>query len=275
MRTAIITGITAGLLVFALTGPVGAVTIDDNYMGAGYSGDVYGRIGIYDIDRMDVNFSGSTMEVKIFSDFFWFLNQQNASSSSSNCAPHNNCGGGGHGISWNLGDLFLSSNGWNPFGNAPYANDDHSNGEVWEYAVVLDSHDASTTSGNLALYQIDQSRIVLSAGAATRPGHEVLYDNSGLAWVNSGTWEFTFVNGNNHSETAPDDVYDYMTMSFDIAGTNLTSSGTGLHWAETCANDVIEGPGSSPVPIPPSALLLFPGLALLIGNRIRIRKDDS
>ncbi|MCF6290277.1 MAG: hypothetical protein L3J03_04700 [Desulfobacterales bacterium] len=274
MKTAIITGITAGLLFFAMTGPVKAATIDDNYVGAGYSEDVYGRIGIYDIDRMDVSFSGSTMEVKIFSDFFWFLNQQNSSATS---ASHHCGGGSSSGINWTLGDLFLSSNGWNPFGSAPYGSDDHSNGEIWEYAVVLDSHDASTTSGNLALYQVDQGRIVLSTTSATpnRPGHEVLYDHNGLAWVNNGTWEFTFVNGNNYSETAPDDVYDYMTMSFDIAGTNLTSSGTGLHWAETCANDVIEGPGSSPVPIPPSALLLFPGVAILVGNRIRLRKNDS
>ena len=51
-----------------------------------------------------------------------------------------------------LGDLFISTNGWNPYGPAPYVDDTMYYGEAWELAAVLDNRDFSHTSGTLSLY---------------------------------------------------------------------------------------------------------------------------
>ena len=59
-----------------------------------------------------------------------------------------------------LGDLFISTNGWNPYGPAPYVDDTMYNGEAWELAAVLDNRDFSHTSGTLSLYAVNSSNII-------------------------------------------------------------------------------------------------------------------
>jgi len=228
----------------------GASTIGDNYIGAGYGGDVYGRNFIYNVDSLEVTTGSGSMDVSINTDFLYWLNDQNA-------------GGHNRSIKWQMGDLFLSADGWNPYGSAPYADDKAANGEDWEYVVVFDDHSGVTTSGSLSLYAVDPSRIIISSGSGERQGHEVSYNTTGLTAIAGGSWDATFVAGKKYwtdSSYFPSShyVFDSINLSFDTSSLSLGSE-IGLHWSMTCANDVIEG-SVSPVPEPATLLLFGSGL---------------
>jgi hypothetical protein len=73
-------------------------TIMDNYVGAGYNGDVNGDVDKYDINRMDVSRDGTMLSVDIFTSFYDDIG------------------------SIRLGDLFMATSDggaspWNPFAN--------------------------------------------------------------------------------------------------------------------------------------------------------------
>jgi hypothetical protein len=71
----------------------------------------------------------------------------------------------------NMGDLFISTSGWDPNGDAPnYSTDTMTTtGTEWNYAVVLDHHgqtagDGFATSGSASLYEIQGNGSVQASG---------------------------------------------------------------------------------------------------------------
>ena len=231
------------------------VVIQDNYIGgdafiaADIGKDVIGAPGRYSVDRMEVTTNASGFTVSIFSNFY------------------DNVGY----LGIQLGDLFVSTNGWNPFGPAPYINDNKNNGEQWEYALVLDNHGESApvtgqnmlgASGSLNVYNVINSNIIssyLNGGTGYRVDQETQYNpNAGKLPQNSlalGSWSII---------DAPGEM-DELRLSLSLSA--LTNGGLlsflnnqlGLHWTMTCGNDIIEGQTPEP-----STLFLL-GAAVLGG----------
>lgn len=231
------------MTIFLFLLPMGtqAYTIYDNYYGAnahGY-GDVLGESEYFDVSRMDVNFNNGTMIVDIYSRYF------------------NNIGIYGT----QLGDLFISTHGWHPYGEAPYLSDNASHGTTWDYVAVLDNHLA--TSGHFSLYEIsDGGNIVLSygpSGSTWRDGQAVQFAPAPTGSPKfTGTW----------SIGTSSDTDDY--LRFTINYNSWGSGPFGFHWTMSCANDVIEGE-DPPIPTPEPATMLLLGSGL-IGLSFGLRK---
>ena len=246
-------------LILSVSLPVMAVPVNiaDNYVGGddhGY-GDVIGSVTKFGISSMDVSMLGSLLTVQINTQFA----SQGLGTYGSLTNTALSCGQG-----IGFGDLFLSSNGWNPSGSAPYMNDDHSNGEVWEYGISLTDR-WSTTSGS-ALYALSGSnndsaylsQDFLNSGVF-RDGQEVAVDvNGGYASLLGNLTLF--------STTA-----NSITFSLDTTGTSLANaSSIGIHWGMTCGNDTIEGEYNIPsVPEPATVMLMLLGLACLLSAGMR------
>jgi hypothetical protein len=200
----------------------GAVLISDNYFGADDHnyGDVIGNTDFFQIVSMDVSISGDRLNVSILTNYVNHVGLYNTE----------------------LGDLFISTNGWHPYGTAPYLEDNWSKGEAWEYVFDV-------SNGNL--YSVDPSVIIWSyapTGYIWRNGQEVLYNSNGQTPATTGG--SATINSGNH-------LYN---LSINIAGVGALSSLDNLafHWGMTCANDVIEG---APVPEPATLLISALGLA--------------
>lgn len=233
------------LFSFAFFIPVNseAIIINDNYIGSdshGY-GDVIGNVGDFGIDWLDVSITGNLMNVVIQTGY---------------------TGSDRWGVT-EYGDFFISTDGWNPYGSAPYIADNHANGEVWEYAFdvqsgsLYDITDAQAQLNNILLAEDTMP----TSGYVFRNGQETAIDTTGLtAWSvgTAGTY-----NGTNYS------------FIIDISGLNWELSDLGFHWAAaTCANDVIEG-SAAPVPEPATMLLLGTGLIGLAGcGRKKFKKKN-
>lgn len=227
------------------------ITITDMYHGAddhGY-GDIIGKNHLYSVQSMDVHFGSGQLMIDVYSRYF------------------DNIGSDQTG----LGDLFISTDGWNPFGSSPYASDDASNGESWEFGLKLDNYGA--TSGNLFLYDMTPSNsATLSfapSGYIWRDGQEVRVNtgNASLLSSTAGSWSI------HNNGTLGDDTDDYMRFMLNNTTYNSYFSGVqnyGFHWTMTCANDVIEG--GAVIPEPSTVLLL--GLGLVgIGGYARVRRN--
>lgn len=243
------------IVVTAASANATPVTINDNFVGgtptnSGWNGqDIIGDPNEFGISKMVVDRVGNTLTVGIFSTYF------------------DNVGAFGT----EMGDLFISTNGWHPAGAAPYNTDDASNGEAWEYALVLSNHGEAAAatqtatsmlgqSGTAALYQItNNAQIILSnapAGYIYRGNQEVQYAPGNAAAAASGTWSILNLGGSENE------------LLFSITSSSLNVSDLGFHWAFTCGNDVIEG--GAQLPEPCTMALLASALAGGLVSRRRI-----
>ncbi len=234
------------LLLGAGAARADSVTISDGYVGAAPTSGLYtgvdriGDVTEYDVSSLTASYDNGSFDLRIDSSYM------------------DNVGSDGT----RLGDVFLSSNGWSPHGSAPYIYDASTNGEIWEYALVLDDP-TSTTGGTVYLYEIaggsraPSNGVVGLSGAPSgyiyRAGQEVDFTPSAnVSALASGTWSLTNGPGN----------ADHMDLHIDYAGLLAAgSTSLGIHWTMSCGNDVIEGAiPVSPVPEPGSAVLVLMGL---------------
>lgn len=250
-------GIGACLLTLGLTVTSGyATTINDDYIGGiyysstntvySYSQDVVNDDDRYAIDRMEVDLTSDLLTVSIFTNY------------AANVEITNPTTGLGDGI--DLGDLFLSNNGYTP--NSLTTEDYLGNGEFWEYGLVLDNHNGSTSSGIATLYQATSAAdYIFAENTGTnvfRRGQEVLLNTSNKQAVGTGTWEL---------------FSDHITFTIDPALLSLGVEDLGIRWSMTCANDIIEGSvPSNAVPEPATMFLFGTGLAGLAGFSRRRKK---
>ena len=207
-------------LVIAQSAYATPTTINDNYIGGDANGwgDVIGNTTYFDTHSMDVELVGNMLSVSINTNFAGRGDDGLFSGLT-----------GGNGIGY--GDLFLASS-WNPYGAAPYVEDNASNGTDWAVAFSLD--DRWTDGGTGSVYNLagDNSDVLLSedflTGGTFRNGQEIAVDTTGKTAVSSGiNWDIT---GNN------------INFLIDLTGTALEGSDTiALHWGMTCGNDTIEG----------------------------------
>lgn len=224
--------------------------IQDNYVGGSLDqvndvyehnrGDVISNAGsenLFDIDWMDIYYLDNYLRVDIHTDYV---------AGTEGTAPTT------------YGDLFISTDGWNPFGDSPYLQDTIANGEKWEYAFDVSSgnlYDITNAQGSI----LTSDDVMPSEGYQYRNNQEVLINNAGLTSIGTGTAGRSG---------------EYYSMVMDVTGMNLdfasllSSNNVGFHWAMTCGNDVIEGS----TPEPGTMLLLGSGLLGLLGYRRRFKK---
>lgn len=256
MRKFILSGVVGvGALVIVFSVNAGAYTIDDNYFGGYevpitapssavpgvYSNniDVLGGNAKFEVHGMNVTI-GDRVIVDIYSNYFDNIGE----------------------LGTELGDLFVSDNGWNPSGSSPYGSDVASNGEIWEHALVLDDYSGQTQSGDLFLYSItgrSDSNIEFSRDATGYNSlQEVQYSGTGATVINNNSWAILGSDGNKFLRF---DFYNSIGLTYD---------NNGFRWTMSCANDMIEG--RAPVPEPSTLLLFGVGAIGLAGSALRRKK---
>lgn len=228
-------------------------TIYDGYWGANPgndNGNNYGATDIigydylFDISKMEITyFNGGLQYIDIYSRYFDNLNYIYSS----------------YGVE--LGDLFISTNGWNPnTAGTNYSQDNavSSPHETWEFGLTLDNRH-STAGGNVSLYQINSTPdIILSHVKNTswyyRRDQEVQVNVATASMLaTGGIWS---LNGLSTSIDSDDFLRIDLASIMSDSDYSLISNAQVFHYTPTCANDVIEGA----IPEPGTLLLLGTGL---------------
>ncbi|MCP5199549.1 MAG: PEP-CTERM sorting domain-containing protein [Gammaproteobacteria bacterium] len=267
----IATGVALAVLAWGGTVSATPVTIADGYHGSnghGYNDVISSaaQYNLFNIDRAEMSLAGSVLTVDIFTGFAGAGDQKLYSGYTNKTASKIN--GISQGIGY--GDLFLASS-WSPYGTAPYNGDDNSNGTVWEYGLSFDVSRWSDGPSTVSLYSLsgtnDQNTLLsqdFMSGATYRNGQEVAVDRASNTVSDTGIdGTFSVVDGSK------------VTFTVDLAGTSLWNNwnplpgainSLALHWAMSCANDVIEGEASFTNPPPPNTSVPEPaalGLTML------------
>ena len=233
------------LLAAALAAPLHAapisVTINDEYWGSddhGY-GDVIGT-SFFDIAKLQVTIDGTLLAVKVYTNFKE---------------------GDPRGFGFGYGDLFVSTDGWHPYGTAGenYRNDNHTNGENWEF--VFDTSEGKLYTGAFTTLLADD---LIPSGYVFRNGQEVMRGSGGLLIGAQAPIQYGTEIHNGMSINTLN--YQMSLASFGVA----EGDALGFKWGMYCANDTIEG--GITVPLTPSARVPEPGpLALLVPGLIAWR----
>lgn len=217
-------------LLLAASGNASAIIIDDKYVGSNDHGwgDVIGSKERYQVKNMEVIFDGDYMNVTVNTNF---------RNTTTDRDPN--------GV--NYGDLFISTNGWNPYGveSNGYKYDRASNGEKWEF--VFDTSAKMLYGGEFSIRTSDS---FFSSGTF-RNGQEVQRGNAGTSFAGSSVDMSKVGYGGS------------ITYSILLSSLGLSSDvELGLKWGMTCANDTIEGKVHYTSVPEPSTLLLL-GASLL------------
>lgn len=247
MKKAVILTLGLSLVLMGWAGSASAVTIFDRYIGADPSGtgwdgkDIIGSQSMFDITKMDVNIANGMMVVDIYSAYF-------------DDVPDT-------GFGTELGDLFVSIDGWNPVTPTEKDNFYAPGAEDWEFVIALDDTTGKSKSGDVTLHALDQSKygsdILLSDhffGSTRyiyREGQEVQYGGSADA-LEKGSWLIS-------------DDETFLRITIAMLEEWSSVSEFGFHYGMTCGNDVIEGGVTSPIPEPAAMFLFGTGLIVLAG----------
>ncbi len=234
------------LAAISLAGQAGATTvhINDNYVGGdnpwnwsnGVNDAISSPANEFNISSMDITFNSSNKLSQVAINTTYIPNI------------------GAYGTQ--LGDLFIKTSMYNIPANS--TTDDFTNAaNIWNYELVLGDN------GILTLYKIDTTNANASyfntsdtyfgnSGYIYRKNQLVDLSQAGLTLTNAnlgniGTWSTSAVTNQ---------------LVFNINDNNyLTGSDFAFHWDMSCANDVIEGGASAPVPEPSTFILFGAGLA--------------
>lgn len=217
--------------------------------------DIIGESESFNIEGMDVTIDrdAGTLSVKIATEWY------DPAGTGFNFGP---------GYDVNTGDLFISTNGWAPFGPAPHDGDDADNGEIWEYVFDTSNGDIYGGAFGISKSQDEMTGPLIDPDTglnAYRDNQETRRSDGG---DNTGTGTVTW-------SLAGDGSIAFVQYDLALADLGIDPAGIinlGFHWTMTCANDVIEGgveggPGNE---VPEPGMVLLFGLGLLgLGLRRR------